>query len=76
MWGCRPHWYRLPKSIRDRIWATYRPGQEDDLRISREYVEADRLAQAFAEGYEAEKAQARALFDQRSLFAVEEGGTS
>ena len=28
MWGCREHWFRLPKPLRDRIWATYVPGQE------------------------------------------------
>ena len=45
MWGCKPHWFRLPKSIRDRIWKTYRPGQERDQRPSRDYVEAAREAQ-------------------------------
>jgi hypothetical protein len=25
--ACRGHWYQLPKSIRDRIWAFYIPGQ-------------------------------------------------
>lgn len=25
---CRAHWYTVPKPIRDRVWATYRPGQE------------------------------------------------
>lgn len=39
MWGCRPHWFALPKSLRDRVWATYRPGQEVDATPSREYVE-------------------------------------
>ena len=28
LWGCNNHWYTLPKDLRDRIWATYRPGQE------------------------------------------------
>jgi hypothetical protein len=28
MFMCRSHWYRLPKSYRDRVWATYMPGQE------------------------------------------------
>ncbi len=28
MWGCAPHWFRLPKPLRDRVWATYRAGQE------------------------------------------------
>lgn len=44
LWGCKPHWYRLPKSIRDRILETYRPGQEVDMKLSREYLEAARAA--------------------------------
>jgi hypothetical protein len=38
MWGCRTHWYALPRELRNRIWATYRPGQEATLTPSREYV--------------------------------------
>lgn len=45
MWGCRTHWFRLPKSIRDRIWKSYRPGQEKDMNPSAEYLEAARAAQ-------------------------------
>jgi hypothetical protein len=22
MWGCKQHWFALPKPLRDRIWAT------------------------------------------------------
>jgi hypothetical protein len=44
LWGCKPHWYRLPKPIRDRIWATYRPGQERDKNPSPEYIAAARAA--------------------------------
>lgn len=45
LWGCREHWFRLPKYLRDRIWAAYRPGQEKDMRPSREYLEAAREVQ-------------------------------
>lgn len=38
LWGCRLHWYALPKDLRDRIWQTYRPGQEIDKRPSTEYI--------------------------------------
>jgi hypothetical protein len=38
--ACRRHWFQLPKRLRDRIWATYRPGQEIDKRSSDEYSEA------------------------------------
>lgn len=47
MWGCRAHWYRLPKDLRDRIWRAYRPGQERDMRPSREYLDVAREAQAW-----------------------------
>ncbi len=45
MWGCREHWFRLPKSLRDRIWAAFRPGQEIDKRPSTEYLAVAREAQ-------------------------------
>lgn len=45
MWGCRAHWFSLPKSIRDRIWRAYRPGQEVDMQPSEEYLSAALEAQ-------------------------------
>jgi len=45
MWGCREHWYRLPKDLRDRIWSAYRPGQEADKRPSAGYLAVAREAQ-------------------------------
>lgn len=44
MWGCRRHWFMVPKALRDRIWATYRAGQEDDWKPSRRYLEAAKAA--------------------------------
>lgn len=44
MWGCKRHWFMVPKGIRDRIWATYRSGQCDDQSPSREYLLAAREA--------------------------------
>lgn len=38
MWGCKQHWYQLPKRLRDKIWATYRPGQEITKNPSDEYM--------------------------------------
>ena len=45
MWGCKTHWLSLPKRLRDRIWATYRPGQEIMKTPSPEYVTAAREVQ-------------------------------
>jgi len=28
----------LPKTLRDKVWASYRPGQEVNLTPSREYL--------------------------------------
>lgn len=40
MWGCKSHWFRLPKRLRDRIWETYRPGQEITKTPSAAYLKA------------------------------------
>lgn len=45
MWGCKTHWYKLPISIRNKIWAAYVPGQEVTMTPSREYIAAAREAQ-------------------------------
>lgn len=37
-WGCYKHWMLLPKYLRDKIWAAYRPGQEVTMTPSREYL--------------------------------------
>jgi hypothetical protein len=47
MWGCKAHWYALPKDLRDEIWRTYRPGQEKTLTPSRDYVEAAHKVRAW-----------------------------
>jgi len=46
-WGCSKHWFKLPKHLRDKIWATYRPGQEVTMTPSREYLEAANEVQAW-----------------------------
>jgi hypothetical protein len=38
VWSCRPHWFALPKAIRDKIWEHYRPGQEITKTPTREYM--------------------------------------
>lgn len=37
---CRPHWFMVPKPLRDAVWAAYRPGQERDKQPSAEWHEA------------------------------------
>lgn len=47
LWGCRRHWYMLPNSIRRKIWAHYRPGQEIDKKPTVEYLYWSFRAQLF-----------------------------
>lgn len=44
MFMCRRHWFSLPKRIRDRIWATYRSGQCDDMNPSNTYCQTAKEA--------------------------------
>lgn len=39
MWGCKKHWFKLPKNLRDKVWIAYRPGQEETLNVSQYYFE-------------------------------------
>ena len=39
-WGCKKHWMMIPTYLRAKIWETFRPGQEIDMRPSREYMKA------------------------------------
>jgi hypothetical protein len=55
MWGCKRHWFMLPKTLRDRIWATYRPGQEITKDPSDEYVKAAMDVQRWIRRYEEQK---------------------
>lgn len=44
MWGCRTHWFSLPKAVRDAVWREYRSGQEVDKRPSPRYLAVQRIA--------------------------------
>jgi diadenosine tetraphosphatase ApaH/serine/threonine PP2A family protein phosphatase len=37
---CRQHWAMVPKALQRRLWATYRPGQENDKRPTAAYLRA------------------------------------
>lgn len=61
MWGCRGHWFALPKDIRAEIWKQYRPGQETDKLPSKEYVDIAMKAVAFGIKYEQKRKMMIAL---------------
>lgn len=51
---CEPHWMMLPKNLRDRIWALYMVGQEDDQDlVTNAYLDALSAARDWAAKYEA-----------------------
>ena len=39
MWGCKEHWFMLPRSLRHRIWAAYQSGQEVTMPQSAGYIQ-------------------------------------
>jgi hypothetical protein len=47
MWGCKKHWFALPLVLRNRIWRTFKPGQEVDGTPSRDYVAVAREVQGW-----------------------------
>jgi hypothetical protein len=47
LWGCRKHWFMLPKRLRDKIWQAYEPGQEDTMSPSDSYIEIAKEVQAW-----------------------------
>ena len=49
LWGCRMHWFALPKHLRDEIWRTYRPGQEITKTPTAEYIESAKVVQRWIE---------------------------
>ena len=51
MWGCKTHWFKLPTALRNKIWATYRPGQEKDLTPSDAYIKVANEVQAWIREY-------------------------
>ena len=51
MWGCRRHWFSLPKVLRDKIWDAYSPGQEERLDPSAEYMAAAEEVQEWIAAY-------------------------
>jgi len=51
MWGCKPHWFRLPLQLRRAIRATYVPGQEITKTPSRSYISAAKAVQYWIAQY-------------------------
>lgn len=53
-WGCRVHWKLIPKNLKNRIWDTYRIGQEVDMSPSKEYLDVADEVQSWIEEYRSE----------------------
>ena len=50
MWGCKEHWFKLPKPLRDAIWKEYVPGQEITKTPSERYLATAFLVQEWIVG--------------------------
>jgi len=46
LWGCKRHWYALPKELRNKVWDAYVPGQEIRKDPTGEYM--DVMAELYA----------------------------
>ena len=62
MWGCRTHWYSLPKDLRDKVWRAYQPGQEATMTPSAEYLDVAREVQAWIAQHHPPAPKERLLF--------------
>lgn len=51
MWGCKAHWFTLPKLLRDKVWAAYVPGQEVNGTPSRLYLHVMEEVDAWIKNY-------------------------
>jgi hypothetical protein len=56
MWGCKAHWFKLPKRLRDAIWDTYEIGQEVDMTPSDAYLTVAHEVQEWITAHEASRA--------------------
>lgn len=63
MWGCKTHWFKLPKHIRDEIWRTFRPGQEKNWTPSAAYIAAAQTAQNWIAANSPNEKGQRSAFD-------------
>lgn len=70
MWGCKKHWFTLPKRLRDRIWATYVPGQEISKTPSKEYIAVAKEVQEWIRGQSPIMKPETAYTDQPSFLVV------
>lgn len=45
LWGCKAHWYEIPRALRQKLWAAYQSGQgvataSDDYRAASAAIDA------------------------------------
>lgn len=52
MWGCKEHWFKLPKFLRDAIWNAYVPGQEVTKNPSAQYLVTAQFVRTWIELFE------------------------
>lgn len=58
MWGCKKHWFTLPKLLRAKVWTYYVPGQEITKIPSREYLAVVHAIDCWVKNYTAATTEA------------------
>lgn len=72
MFMCGPHWRRVPRPLQQRIWETYRKGQEEDKMPSADYCRAAREAVVWVAQLE-RRTPDTALYDMYLIGAEQRG---
>jgi len=71
-WGCKKHWFMLPKVLRDKIWEMYEPGQEITLTPSSGYLEVAHEVQKWIKQHLEEKSDfSKLMHESQSLYDLE-----
>jgi hypothetical protein len=74
MWGCKPHWFALPKRLRDMIWDTYVPGQEITKTPSDVYINAAQQVQTWIKAKEFAEKRMVELVEEKRKASPESSG--
>lgn len=58
LWGCKAHWFRVPRELRMRLWRAYTRGQSV-ATASQEYLDAAAAINAWIAGHVAQASNAQ-----------------
>lgn len=72
MWGCAPHWFKLPAILRAHVLKEYVPGQEITKTPSARYLAVAHIVQSWIDAHlKGDTAEWDALFIRDAIAAKE-----